>query len=429
MRIDFPYPNYDNIAPVEVPDENLMGVYSPKSFDDVDEQVTLANGFANPHGAPRLRELVKKTDRILILIDDGTRMTPTARIIPHVLAEFGAAGVEDKNIEFLTAQGTHRKMSDDELKEKLGPFFGKFKVHQHQWLNEADMHSFGKTSDGTVVRANKLLARADFVLGIGSIVPHRVKGFSGGAKIAFPGVSSREMMDRNQWEASMRMSETVMGVADNSMRLRMEEAGKLAGLKYIVNVVYDIKRRIVGCFCGDPVIAHRAGCKCSRETYAAHMPERADILIIDSHSADRDFWQSAKGIYAGTMCCREKGTIILVSPNPEGVASNHPNLMKIGYKPHSELVKMAQEGKVDDFVGFAILADTCQIIDHHDCIMVSPGVARKDAEKIGFRYADSATQALKMAFEKQGKHARVAVVRFGGHVLPVVEAEQPNSPG
>ena len=45
--------------------------------------------------------------------------------------------------------------------------------------------------------------------------------------IAFPGVAGREMQERNQWEASLRMSETVMGVADNPMRLRMEEAARI----------------------------------------------------------------------------------------------------------------------------------------------------------------------------------------------------------
>jgi hypothetical protein len=160
--------------------------------------------------------------------------------------------------------------------------------------------------------------------------------------------------------------------------------------------------------------------------YAAHLPTRADIVLIDSHSADRDFWQSAKGPYAGTMAVRDGGSLILVSPNPEGVASNHKNLLEIGYKPHAELVKMAQSGQVKDFVGFAILCDVAQIVDKTDCIMCSPGVNQQDAEKIGFRYAPDATAALKMAFHKQGPDARVAVIRFGGHALPIVDDETAN---
>ena len=425
MRIDFPYPGYENIATVDVPDKNLMGVYAPRQFHDVDERKILEQGFARPIGAPRLRQAVKKSDRVLIIIDDGTRETPTDRILPYVFDELHAAGVADDGVEFIQGVGTHRPMKPHELQKKFGPFHGKYKVHEHHYLDRSTLAQFGSARDGTPVTANKIMKDFDFILGLGSIVPHRVKGLSGGAKIMFPGISGPEMMDRNQWEASMHMSETVMGVPENPMRLRMEEAARIAGLKYIVNVVYDVSRdhKIVGCFTGDIVAAHREGCLCSREVYAVHMPTRCQILIIDSHSADRDFWQSAKGPYAGTMAVRDGGSLILVSPNPEGVASNHKNLLEIGYKPQAQIVKIAQSGNAKDLVGLAILSDVCQIVDKTDCIMVSPGIKPDEAKKIGFRHAKNAQAALGMAFEKQGREAAVAVLRYGGHVLPIVDDE------
>lgn len=261
------------------------------------------------------------------------------------------------------------------------------------------------------------------MLGVGSIVPHRVKGLSGGAKIAFPGVSGQEMMERNQWEASMHMSETVMGVPENPMRLRMEEAARLAGLRYIVNVVYDVGGSIVGCYTGDIVAAHREGCLRSREVYGVHLPARAAVVLIDSHTADRDFWQSAKGVYAGTMAVKDGGSLILVAPNPEGVAGNHRNLLEIGYRPHAEIVSMVRGGRTEDLVGLSILADIAQIVDRTDCIMVSPGLEPGEAERLGFRWGESAQQALAMALARQGPDAPVAVLRYGGHILPLVDEE------
>jgi lactate racemase len=422
MRIDFPYPGYEAIAPVEVPDANLMGVFTPRSFA-VDEEAILRQGFERPIGAPRLRSAVRAGHRVLILIDDATRLTPIARILPHVLDELHAGGVADDRIELLQAPGTHRPMTDAELREKLGPIHGKYPVHEHHYRDWATLHHFGHTRDGTPVTANRRLVQADFVLGIGSIVPHRIKGFSGGAKIVFPGVSGPEMMERSQWEASQRLSEAVMGVPENPMRFRIEEAARLAGLRYIVNVVYDIGRTIVGCYAGDFVRAHREGCKRSREVYGVHLPTRADIVLIDSHSADRDFWQSAKGPYAGTVAVKNGGSLILVSPNPEGIAKNHENLLEIGYRPHAEIVRMVRDGEVEDIIGAAILADISQIVDKTDCIMVSPGVKPDEAERIGFRYAESAQQALAMAFERQAAGASVAVLRYGGHILPIVDDE------
>lgn len=423
MHIDFPYPGYEAIAPVEVPDANLMGVFAPETAAEIDEDAVLREGLAQPIDAAPLHETVTSGDRVLILIDDATRATPMAAILPVVLEELHAAGVPAERIELLQAPGTHRPMTDEELRAKLGPCYGRYRVHEHHYLDRATLHRYGTTRDGTPVTANRLLREFEFVLGVGSIVPHRVKGFSGGAKIAFPGVSGPEMMERNQWEASMHMSVTVMGVAENPMRLRMEEAAKLAGLRYVVNVVYDVGRRVAGCFAGDMVAAHRAGCRRAREVYGVHLPTRADIVLIDSHSADRDFWQSAKGAYAGDVAVKTGGSLILVAPNPEGVASNHANVLEIGYRPHAELVRLGQQGGVKDLVGLAILADVAQIVDRADCIMVSPGVTADEATRLGFRSAGSASEALAMALERQGPDAAIAVLRYGGHILPIVDDE------
>jgi nickel-dependent lactate racemase len=424
LIIDFPYPGYEQFAPVEVPDANLSGIYAPRTMGEADEESVLARGFAEAYGAPRLCEAVRRSDRVLLLVEDGTRGTPIPRLLPYVLNELHAAGVHEDSVTLLTAQGTHRLMTEDELKRKLDQFFGRFKLHQHRWLDESNLHDFGKTSDGTRVTANRLLAESDFVLGLGSIVPHRIKGFSGGAKIAFPGVAGREMQERSQWEAAERISEMVMGVAENPMRLRIEEAARMVGLRYIVNLVSDREKRIVGCFTGDPVEAHRAGCKLSREINGVTLQRRADIVLIDSHPADRDLWQSAKSVYAGTMAVRSGGTLIVVAPNPEGVAHNHPNVLEMGYRPYAEIVRMVEAGEVEDVVGAAVLADVAQVLDRTDCIMVSPGIKREETERLGFRYAATAQEALEMAFVRQGRGAKVAVLRHGGHILPLVESER-----
>jgi nickel-dependent lactate racemase len=215
----------------------------------------------------------------------------------------------------------------------------------------------------------------------------------------------------------------VMGVAENPMRLRMEEAARIVGLNYIANLVSDYEGKIVGCFVGDLVEAHRAGCQLSREINAVTLPRRADIVLIDSHPADRDFWQSAKGFYSGTMAVRDGGTLIVVAPNPEGVADNHPNVLEIGYRPHAEIVRMVEACEVEDVVGAAVLADVAQIVDRADCVMVSPGVTREETERLGFRYAATAQDALKTAFGRQGDGATVAVLRHGGHILPLIAEE------
>jgi nickel-dependent lactate racemase len=416
--VAFHYSGYEGIPPVEVPDANVLGVLAPRSVTGVDEEAVLAGAMANPIGAPALRDAVRSKDRVLVLVDDATRGTPVPRVFRHVIAELEAGGIRDDHVTVLIAQGTHRRMTDAELGDKLEEFYGRFPIHQHDWLDEGSLHDFGRLADGTPVRANRLLAAADFVLGIGSIVPHRIKGFSGGAKIAFPGVAGPEIQARNQWEAARHSSAVVMGQAVNSMRQRIEEAARLAGLRYIVNVVTDRDGRIVGCFAGDPIAAHRAGCSLSAEINEATLPHRADIALADSYPADRDLWQSAKGFYAGDIAVRDGGTLIVVAPNPEGVAERHPILLRLGYRPFPELAHLVESDAADDVVGAAVLADLAQIVDRVDCILVSPGIPCDAAERLGFRHAATPQDALAMAFERQGIAARVVVLRYGGRILP-----------
>ena len=424
MIIDFPYRGYDDIAPAEIPDANIMGVYAPRVVDVVGEDATLAAGMAEPIGTPRLRDAVRSRDRVLILVDDATRGTPIPRVLPHIVSELHSAGVDDSRIVVLTAQGTHRRMTDAELRLKLGSFGNRFTVHQHDWRNEGELQDFGCTSDGTRVTGNRLLAQADFVLGVGSIVPHRIKGFSGGAKIACPGVAGREIQERNQWEGATRRSEDVMGIAENPMRRRIEEAAQRLGLRYIVNCVPDGAGRIVGCFAGDVVLAHRAGCRLSGEINRVMLPARAHIVLVDSHPADRDIWQSAKAVYSGTMAVRDGGTLIVASPNPEGVADNHPIMLEVGYHPFPKLAELVTTETVDDLVGISVLADLAQVMDRVECVLVSPGVSRVQAERLGFRHAPSAQEAIALAFARHGPGASVAVLRRGGHVLPRVVGEK-----
>jgi lactate racemase len=420
MIIEFPYKHYEKISPAIVPDANLMGVYSPRSVGQTDEEKILSRAISQPIGCEPLSAMVKKNDRVLILIDDYTRGTPVKKVLPHVLSELEKAGVSDKSIKLLTAQGTHRRMTEVEVAEKLGSYVGRFEVHQHHWTDESKLHRFGSLKDGTPVRANRLLAESDFVLGMVSIVPHRVKGFSGGAKIAFPGVAGPEIQSKLQWEGANRMSETIMGEPENPMRQAMEDAAKLAGLRFVVNIVSDAQKHLAGCFAGEPVASHREGSRLSREIFAAPLPGRADIVLADSHPADYDFWQSAKGYYSGTLAVKDGGSLIVVAPNPEGVAKNHPMMLEVGYRPFKELKAMVDSGQIKDVVGASILGDVCQIIDKTDCILVSPGVTPEETKRLGLRYAQTVQDALQMAFEKQGKNATVAVLRQGGHILPVV---------
>jgi len=71
----------------EVPDRNLAQVLKPNpSTPLADLDAAIRAALANPIGQPPIEEWVKASDRVLLVSDDNTRLTPADRMIPPLLA-------------------------------------------------------------------------------------------------------------------------------------------------------------------------------------------------------------------------------------------------------------------------------------------------------------------------------------------------------
>ena len=57
---------------------------------------------------------------VCILFDDIAKPTPVSRIVPFVLEELHAGGVDDEQIRFICAPGTHRHMIHPEIRVQAG---------------------------------------------------------------------------------------------------------------------------------------------------------------------------------------------------------------------------------------------------------------------------------------------------------------------
>ena len=421
-RIAFPY---DGFGDMVIPDENLLAVLAPRTATpptgtDLDE---VRRALAEPIASPGLKDMVKRGDSALLLIDDNTRNTPAARILPLVLEELAAGGVQIQDTAILIALGTHRHMTDAEVEAKVGAeLAGIIRIFQHDAHDESGLAHIGVTEHGTDVWVNKLLLEFDHVIAVGHITPHRVAGFSGGAKMVQPGVSGVVTTGQTHWISALYDGAEIMGTIDNPVRREMNAVAKKAGLSFIVNVVLDREERIYRCVCGDPEKAHAAGCEASREIFGVPFPEYADIVVTDTFPADSELWQAAKGIYAGDLPLKRGGVLITVTPCPEGVAQGHPELTEIGYLPFSEVKEMVDRNEIEDLTMAAHIVHVGRIIrDKGRGIMVCPCIDDATSKKLGFFPAATPQQALDLAFSMTDPDATVIVLQNGGDLLPIHE--------
>ena len=116
-------------------------------FNAVDADVVHA--LENPIGSPRLRDIVKPGEKIAIITSDITRPMPTYKVMPALLDELAAAGVDFKDVTLVFALGSHRKQSPEEQKRLAGDMaYGKINVVDS---DPEDCVHMGVTANGTPV--------------------------------------------------------------------------------------------------------------------------------------------------------------------------------------------------------------------------------------------------------------------------------------
>lgn len=421
MYHTFPYPQFPGI---EIPDANLMGVYSlPEAGDVADADTLIAGALAAPIGTPPLRELARGKSRVLVITDDIARPTPAHVIVPHVIRELEAAEVPDGAIEFMMALGTHRPMTSEEMTRKLGKAVTeRFVVHNHAWDDPDALVSLGMMELGIEVLMNRKVVEADLVIGIGRIMPIDICGFTGGGKILVPGCCGEATLDAMHWIRVDMPDEDVVGQADNRIRAAIDALAQKAGLDFIVNIVMDTAQQLRACVAGDMVAAHREGCRHARACHAVAIPEAADIVVTDAYPFDIEFWQVNKAVDTAGLVVRPGGVVVAISPCYEGLSRVHADLvLKHGYQTKEKVKALVASGEIHpQVVGVHMIQVGNVALDKASVVLVTDGISEEDVGRMGLGYAATPEAGLAMAFEKAGRDARVAVLRGAAEMLPLV---------
>jgi len=421
MRINFPYPGINSI---DIPDQNLLGIFAPSTVEiEKSEDEIIEEALLQPIGSSPLHEILEWCQDVLILVDDYTRTTPTQKILPRLMIELERGGIKREGIRFLIASGTHRPMTEEEILKKFGKEIPKqYLILNHHWWDSSQMVYMGETPSGIPIHINRLVEEVDLIIGIGQIVPHRVSGFSGGGNIIQPGICGEETTGKTHWLSAQFDGWEILGRITNPVKKEIERVAEKSGLEWIVNTIQDGTGRLVKVVAGDPVHAYREGAAKSREVYLSQLPEEADIVVADSHPYDSELWLAAKGIYAAELAVRKGGAVILVTSCPEGISVSHPEVLEWGYQTFEEVDQKVRQGAIKKLTAAAHLVHVGRVIkERARGILVSPGISKEEAERLGFIYARNPQEALDIAFSHLSRDAKVAVLQRGGEILPVIK--------
>ncbi|MFQ6094575.1 MAG: nickel-dependent lactate racemase [Candidatus Bathyarchaeia archaeon] len=410
VKIQLPYGKEKVFA--ELPTHRLVFVVKPKDFPGVeDDEEEIRRAFRNPVGTPRISELVRPGQRVVIVADDLTRVTPCRKIIPIILDELNAAGVKDENIKLIIGLGTHRPMTRNEIVHRFGKqVVDRIEVMNHTPFDKGNLAYLGRLASGIPLWVNKEFLEGDVKIVVGNVVPHCFGGFSAGAKGVLPGICGEETTGMLHLTGARITVDRLIGRVENPLRRDMEEAARIVGLDMIVNTVLTRERRIAGVFVGDFVKAHREAVKIVEKIYIEEVPKEADIVIASSYPADIEYYQGIKGVFASYRAVKKGGTIILLTPCPEGIAQTHPAIAKYASLPSKEIDRIAKEEKIEDPCGVACAMVHAQQREKAHLIFVSEGLTREMCNSLGVEKAESLDEALELALKRHGKEATIGVI-------------------
>jgi lactate racemase len=278
-------------------------------------QQQIEHALENPIGTPALADMARGKKKVLIILENATRPLDTSSIAPLAIKELRKAGVSDENISFLFANGAHKDMAEWNYKVKLGTAFKILNVVNHDC--EAELANLGTTVLGSPILINPLVLEADLRIAIGTIEPHYGNGFSGGAKILFPGCAGLPWIEHNH-----DLERGAMGVVDNEWRRDTEEAAGKVGIDFLINAVLNYKREIIGLYCGHWIEAHRAGIGLSLKASAVKLPYKADFCIAGSSPFDLNLIQALKGLDVTRRVIKGEGTYVMSASCAQGLG-NH----------------------------------------------------------------------------------------------------------
>ncbi len=319
MKVTIGY-GKDEKFDVEISDNQLIGVYNPNSVPKIDYYHAIDKALSSPLGKESFDAFIDTDERIVFIVNDGTRPTPTRKVLARIYPK-----IKDKDIFFIVATGCHRAPTEEEWHFILGKeIYEDLHVKNRLWSHDSkndEMVYLGASTNGTEMYLNKIVAEAKKVCAIGSVEPHYFAGYTGGRKAFLPGVAAYETITQNHLLA-LHPNAQALSLKGNPVHEDMMDA--MGVLKHIdvfaIMTVLDSDHDICAVTAGDLSESFYAGIDKADEVFCVNIPQKADIVISAApYPMDIDLYQSQKALDNGKLALKENGILIMVATCRTGI--------------------------------------------------------------------------------------------------------------
>ena len=393
----------------------------PISSNPTEELIEALN---SPIGSPPLAEMLSPGMRVAVAISDITRPVPNQVLLPPLLHLLEKKGIKRDEITIITASGTHRKMSEEELLELAGKeIVEKYRIVQHDARDEEGLSFLGKTKRGTPILINREFLSADLKIAVGLIEPHFMFGYSGGVKSIAPGLSGMETVKFLHGIDILADERSATGVIEgNPCREEAKEIAERVGLSFIVNVVITERRDISGIFAGDPISAFEEGARFLDRYAKVKVKEPVPLVLTSSagYPLDTTFYQAVKGMVVPLPITEDGGIIILAAECSQGIGG--PEFIRLlqGLTDFDHF--LAHHRKMENFVPDQWeVQELIKALKKVEVFLYSEGLKGARLDHIPrLRLISSIEEGIDMAAERLGRNIKTAIIPEGPYIIPTL---------
>lgn len=261
--------------------------------------------------------------RAVVVISDNTRPVPyqsASGILWPVIEKLLKHGFTAERILVLVANGTHRALSEAELRQMLDArvFESGIPVRNHDCRDREQLRYLGRTSRGSEIYLNRAYLEADLKILTGLVESHFMAGASGGRKSICPGLIGEEstyVFHGAPMLASPYAHD--LQLENNPCHEESLEVAMKAGVDFIINVTLDNQFRITGVFAGDLEKAHQQAVKYLKEYTGIKVEHEYDLVITHAGFVGINHYQAAKAGVVAIPALKPNGKLTMAANNTD----------------------------------------------------------------------------------------------------------------
>lgn len=287
--------------------------------------------------------------RVLLIVPDLTRQAPIPLFF-RIFYEF--LGKTTASLDVMAALGTHQPMTEANFCERLGiseherkHVYDHVRFYNHAYNRPDALTSLGSFSEDEIesiseglmrervdVRINKRVLAYDHLISLSPVVPHETAGFSGGAKMLYPGIAGADEIAFFHWLGAIITNPVINGKKYNPVRTFLNRAAALLDIPLIhFNIVIDTGG-LRGLFIGDSEESWSKAADLSAKLHVkkCHRAYQSVVGVAPAHYTE--LWVAGKVMYKLEPVVADGGELIIYGSHVNALSHTfQPLIERIGY--------------------------------------------------------------------------------------------------